>query len=196
MQYGFSYKCFPYNHNTKVAETFQERQCPPTETLSSQNCVEMLLKRFMISEVGYFHVSETFQKGAFVKLKNCWFTECFQHSNDETVEQEKNNVRNIIENKQLSTKMLVVDNLKRWYCFCRFTKCACFCHTPFIPAVKGVSFVVEKGEIFGLVGSNGAGKTTIFGVLSGALIPSFGTVYMESINILNMFLKYKVSLCS
>lgn len=112
------------------------------------------------------------------------------------MESEKSKVRNIIENKQTSTKMLVVDNLKRWYCFCRFKKCACFCHRPFVTAVKGVSFVVEKGEIFGLVGSNGAGKTSIFGVLSGALIPSFGKVYMESINMLNIFLKYKVSFCS
>ncbi|MBQ6908149.1 MAG: ATP-binding cassette domain-containing protein, partial [Clostridia bacterium] len=30
-----------------------------------------------------------------------------------------------------------------------------------INAIKGVSFSVEKGEIIALIGSNGAGKTTI-----------------------------------
>ncbi|RKX35472.1 MAG: export ABC transporter ATP-binding protein, partial [Thermotogae bacterium] len=29
-----------------------------------------------------------------------------------------------------------------------------------LEAVKGISFVIQKGEIFGLIGPNGAGKTT------------------------------------
>ena len=34
-------------------------------------------------------------------------------------------------------------------------------------AVKKISFFVEKGGIFGLLGINGAGKTTIFKMLTG-----------------------------
>ena len=33
-------------------------------------------------------------------------------------------------------------------------------------AVDNVSFAVEKGEIFGLIGPNGSGKTTIFNMIS------------------------------
>jgi len=43
-------------------------------------------------------------------------------------------------------------------------------------AVKGVSFEVERGEIFGFLGANGAGKTTTIRVLCGLLPPSGGAV--------------------
>ncbi|MFA9434115.1 MAG: ATP-binding cassette domain-containing protein, partial [Deltaproteobacteria bacterium] len=33
-------------------------------------------------------------------------------------------------------------------------------------AVGGVSFQVERGEIFGLIGPNGSGKTTIFNLIN------------------------------
>ena len=45
-----------------------------------------------------------------------------------------------------------------------------------IEAVKGISFIVEKGEIFGLIGPNGAGKTTTLRVLSTLLQIDGGTV--------------------
>ncbi|MDR1800755.1 MAG: ATP-binding cassette domain-containing protein [Lachnospiraceae bacterium] len=41
--------------------------------------------------------------------------------------------------------------------------------------LKGVDFTVEKGEIFALLGSNGAGKTTIVNILSTLLKPDAGT---------------------
>jgi len=40
-------------------------------------------------------------------------------------------------------------------------------------AVKGIKFVVRRGEIFGLLGANGAGKSTTFRMLCG-LLPSTG----------------------
>ena len=43
-----------------------------------------------------------------------------------------------------------------------------------IEALKGVSLSVEKGEIFGLLGQNGAGKTTMVKILLGITKPSFG----------------------
>ena len=33
-------------------------------------------------------------------------------------------------------------------------------------AVNGVSFKVEQGEIFGLIGPNGSGKTTMFNLIN------------------------------
>lgn len=44
-----------------------------------------------------------------------------------------------------------------------------------VPAVRGVSFHCQQGEIFGLLGANGAGKTSTLRMLSTVLAPSGGT---------------------
>lgn len=54
--------------------------------------------------------------------------------------------------------MIKIDKLKRAY-------------GEFV-AVDNVSFSIEKGEIVGLLGHNGAGKTTIMKMISGYLEPS------------------------
>ena len=45
-----------------------------------------------------------------------------------------------------------------------------------IRAVRGVSFEVGRGEIFGFLGPNGAGKTTTIKMMMGLIFPSAGTV--------------------
>ncbi|MFH0870458.1 MAG: ABC transporter ATP-binding protein [archaeon] len=45
-----------------------------------------------------------------------------------------------------------------------------------IEAVKGISFQVEKGDIFGFLGPNGAGKTTTINMLTGILTPDSGSI--------------------
>jgi ABC-2 type transport system ATP-binding protein len=42
-------------------------------------------------------------------------------------------------------------------------------------ALKGVSFEVRQGEIFGLLGPNGGGKTTLFRILSTLIVPTEGS---------------------
>src|SRR5579862_4625728 len=42
-------------------------------------------------------------------------------------------------------------------------------------AVNDVSFGVDKGELFGFLGPNGSGKTTIIKALCGLLTPTEGT---------------------
>jgi len=46
-------------------------------------------------------------------------------------------------------------------------------------AVDDVSFAIDHGEIVGLLGHNGAGKTTIMKMLTGYLEPSAGTVRVD-----------------
>jgi ABC-type branched-subunit amino acid transport system ATPase component len=45
-----------------------------------------------------------------------------------------------------------------------------------VPVLFGVSFDVQPGEVLGLLGTNGAGKSTVLRVLSGLAAPSSGTV--------------------
>jgi branched-chain amino acid transport system permease protein len=45
-------------------------------------------------------------------------------------------------------------------------------------AVDGVCFTVNPGEIVGLIGPNGSGKTTVLNMLSGELKPDAGRIYL------------------
>lgn len=51
-------------------------------------------------------------------------------------------------------------------------------HTDF-HALRGITFEVRKGEFLGVVGRNGAGKSTILRILSGELTPTAGAVFIE-----------------
>lgn len=53
-----------------------------------------------------------------------------------------------------------------------------------LQAVKDVSFSVEKGELFGLIGPDGAGKTTIFRMLTTLLLPDSGTATVNGFDII------------
>jgi ABC-2 type transport system ATP-binding protein len=53
---------------------------------------------------------------------------------------------------------------------------------PFL-AVDDVSFTVRTGEIFGFLGSNGAGKSTTIRMLSGLLRPSSGTAIVGGVDV-------------
>ena len=64
------------------------------------------------------------------------------------------------------TALVVVDNLAKTYRQGFFMRR--------VEAVKGVSFTVERGEIFGFLGPNGAGKTTTIKMLTGLIRPTRG----------------------
>ena len=49
--------------------------------------------------------------------------------------------------------------------------------------VRDVSIEVEQGEIVGLLGANGAGKTTSFYMMVGLIKPLSGEVFLDDINI-------------
>ena len=47
-------------------------------------------------------------------------------------------------------------------------------------AVDNVSFSIQQGEIVGLLGHNGAGKSTIMKLLTGCLEPTQGHIYIDN----------------
>jgi ABC-2 type transport system ATP-binding protein len=52
-----------------------------------------------------------------------------------------------------------------------------------ITAVDGISLAVRSGEIFGLLGPDGAGKTTVFRMLAAVLAPSEGTAVIAGLDV-------------
>lgn len=54
-----------------------------------------------------------------------------------------------------------------------------------VKAVNGISFAVEKGELFGLIGPDGAGKTSIFRMLTTLLLPDSGKATVTGLDIVH-----------
>ena len=59
------------------------------------------------------------------------------------------------------------------------------------PAAKDISFEVQKGEVFGLLGTNGAGKSTTIKMLCGLLKPTRGSIKIGEVDLQRMPLKAK-----
>lgn len=54
-----------------------------------------------------------------------------------------------------------------------------------VQALKEVSFSVNKGEIFGLIGPDGAGKTSMFRILCSLLLPKAGTATVDGFDVVS-----------
>jgi ABC-2 type transport system ATP-binding protein len=67
--------------------------------------------------------------------------------------------------------VIVADQLTKWY-------------GPRL-AVDRVSLEVEAGEVMGLLGPNGSGKTTILRILAGYLRPSAGTARIAGLDVVH-----------
>ena len=52
-----------------------------------------------------------------------------------------------------------------------------------VKALQDVSLSVEKGEVFGLIGPDGAGKTSLFRILCTLLLPDAGTAMVEGFDV-------------
>lgn len=60
-----------------------------------------------------------------------------------------------------------------------------------VKAVSEVSFSVEKGELFGLIGPDGAGKTSLFRMLTSILMPDQGAAFVEGLHTVKDFRKIR-----
>lgn len=56
-----------------------------------------------------------------------------------------------------------------------------------VTALDGVSFDVRQGELFGLIGPDGAGKTTLFRLLTTLLNPDSGTATVDGMDIVSEY---------
>lgn len=76
---------------------------------------------------------------------------------------------NMSKEKVDSLKEYVIKKIKRQLVYEKFL------------ALDDVSFSIEKGDVFGIVGLNGSGKSTMLKVISGILSPTQGTVNTEGL---------------
>ena len=51
--------------------------------------------------------------------------------------------------------------------------------------LENISFTLNQGEILGLLGPNGVGKSTIFNLITGLLKPDYGNIMINNKNVLN-----------
>ena len=54
------------------------------------------------------------------------------------------------------------------------------------PVLRDVSLSVSRGEAVGLLGPNGAGKTTCFYIITGLIMPDYGTITLDGHNITDL----------
>jgi len=52
-----------------------------------------------------------------------------------------------------------------------------------VEALKDISFEVERGELFGLIGPDGAGKTSLFRILTTLLLADSGTATVDGLDV-------------
>lgn len=70
---------------------------------------------------------------------------------------------------------VIVEGVSKWYGKEKFV------------AVDKVSFTVRKGEIFGIIGPDGAGKTSLFRILTTLLLPDEGNAVIDGIDVVKGF---------
>ena len=102
---------------------------------------------------------------------------------DDDVEQEAERVMTTA-NTDLAIK---VENLRKVY----GVRGSCCAETKAVTAVENISFGLEAGETFALLGVNGAGKTTTFKSLTSEIEPTSGEIHIGALNIRKDFNKIK-----
>lgn len=88
------------------------------------------------------------------------------------VKKDETNIVNINHNNKTNNKILEVKNISKL-----FGK---------RPILKNISLKLEPGQIVGLLGPNGSGKTTIFNCIIGKTFPNTGNIFFNNESIQNL----------
>ena len=79
-------------------------------------------------------------------------------------------------------KAILANNIVKSYPLGKKTK---------VEALKGISFEVNSGEMFGLIGPDGAGKTSLFRIFTTLLLPDSGTATVLGYNTVSEYQKIR-----
>nr|XP_058142277.1 phospholipid-transporting ATPase ABCA3-like [Dasypus novemcinctus] len=131
------------------------------------------LKNFFFHNI-VFNVYKIFTKGKKATVSS----QTLKEYEDEDVKNERKKVLALP--LKLQKNPLLLKELTKIYYKC-----------PVIKAVRNISLVVKKSECFGLVGLNGAGKSTIFKMLTGEETTTSGIVLVDGISITENIKKFR-----
>ena len=56
-----------------------------------------------------------------------------------------------------------------------------------VQALDGVSLRIGRGELFGIIGPDGSGKTTLFRILASLMLPDKGRAYIEDFDTVSQY---------
>ncbi|XP_047389769.1 phospholipid-transporting ATPase ABCA3-like [Sciurus carolinensis] len=127
--------------------------------------------RMFLNQHVYFAIYKKYKKDIISK-------ELSGESQDKDVEFER---KRILEHpEELMNSPVLIKELTKIYFTC-----------PVILAVKNISLAVQKKECFGLLGYNGAGKTSTFQILTGEESPTSGDVFIDGFSITKNILKVR-----
>lgn len=77
---------------------------------------------------------------------------------------------------------IVINGISKWY------------GKEKLMAVDNISLTVNRGEVFGLIGPDGAGKTSLFRVLTTLLLPDAGTASVDGMDVVTDYKKIRNSI--
>lgn len=60
-----------------------------------------------------------------------------------------------------------------------------------IEALKNIDLNIGQGELFGFIGPDGAGKTSLFRIITSLILPDYGKVFMDSIDVVKDYKKVR-----
>ena len=106
-----------------------------------------------------------------------------ERANNSNIQIYNENNNNISNNNAYTVRL---KNIRK-----EFTKGGCCSKKENIIAIKNINFCVEPGECFGLLGLNGAGKTSTFKCITQEFSPTNGTIYINGKDTYNNFDEFK-----
>ena len=62
--------------------------------------------------------------------------------------------------------------------------------------LENINFKIKKGEVIGIVGKTGTGKSTFIDILLGLIKPNSGNIYIDGKNDANLFRRFRLSVSS
>ena len=80
--------------------------------------------------------------------------------------------------RKIKDPAIVVENVTKHYELPR--SAASLAASREVRALRGVSFVAEKGDSIGIIGRNGSGKSTLLRIIAGNELPTKGAVYASN----------------